>query len=90
MKKGKIRCQDTIPRLKQEFGKGFTVLLKLKSSNEPVDEVDGSAQPLLPPSEKNSEPKTLQPCSRQVEEVKNSVKNMYPEKITLRDQHLVS
>lgn len=92
MKQGEIFCQGTIPRLKQKYGKGFTVLLKLKSSNESIDEVDGSAQPLLPQhSGDSSEPKTSQPCSKQVEDVKRSVTNMYSKnKITLKDQHLVS
>lgn len=94
MKKGEIYCQGTIPRLKQEYGKGFTVLLKLKSSNEPVDEVDGVADIS---QDADLETETLlsnsdgdEHDSKQVKDIMRSVKRMYKKHITLKDKHLVS
>lgn len=87
MKEGKIYCQDTIPRLKNKFGKGFTVLLKLKSKSqvENLEEVVTDAR-----GETNS--REEQSCllieSKEVEAIKKSMQSAY--RCTLQDEHAVS
>lgn len=92
MKKGEIYCQDTVPRLKQKYGNGFTVILKLKSSSEPTDEVDGIESPLS--EQFDSETEILLQASdddsKQVKDVMRSVMRIYKNNLTLKDKHLVS
>lgn len=91
MKKGEIYCQDTIPRLKQKYGKGFTLLLKLKSTSEPVDEVDGVSsvsEELDSESENLLQVKEDDP--KQVKDVMRHVVRLYKRNITLKDKHMVS
>lgn len=91
MKKGEIYCQDTIPRLKQQFGKGFTVLLKLKAANEPLDVVDGMSVPVADVDE--METTNLLPDdadSKQVTAVRQAIERMYKNNYVLKDKHMVS
>lgn len=91
MKKGEIYCQDTVPRLKQQFGKGFTILLKLKSLNEPIDEVDGA---MHTSEDLDSETESLLQTSdhdpKPVKDVMRSVVRLYKKNLILKDKHLVS
>lgn len=90
MKKGEIYCRGTIPKLKQQYGKGFTVLLKLKPSSEAVDEVDGIAHSS---EELDSETESLIQSddndSKQVKDVMRSMAKLYRKNYTLKDKHLV-
>lgn len=92
MKNGSIYCQGTVPRLKQQYGKGFTVMLKLKSTVEPpIDEVDGVAYTT---DDLDSETENLLQIdeydSKQVKDVMRSVYKLYRKNIELKDKHLVS
>lgn len=88
MKNGEIYCQGTIPRLKQQYGKGFTLLLKLKSSIQPTDEVDGVSEEF--DSETENLLQATDDDSKQVKDVMRSVLRMYKKHLTLKDKHLVS
>lgn len=81
MKKGKIYCQDTIPRLKHKYGKGFTVLLKLKSKTQ-VENAEETA------TDSNTEHSTLLADSKEVEAVKHCMQHTYT--CILQDEHAVS
>lgn len=87
MKEGKIYCQGTLPKLKEKFGKGYTVLLKLKYSGDEdelsevvVEEVDGRM------SRQNSSGSA---SAKDVEAVMNKMKELYGTNCRLRDKHKV-
>lgn len=88
MKKGEIYCQDTIPKLKQIYGKGFALILKLKST--PEDEVAGAS---AMSDELDREIEDLLPATddpKRVKDVMRHVVRLYKGNISLKDKHLVS
>lgn len=95
MKEGRIYCQDTIPKLKKEFGKGFNILLKLKTANENYDEVDARSNnvDVSTVNSNDMELLSLLPDSSDPQPVKivmHSINTIYRDHCTLKDKHLVS
>lgn len=82
MKQGVIFCQDTIPRLKQEYGKGYTIVLKIKSSGGVLEEVvtDGASSSMLSTDQSNTD----------LDNVVKAMKKAFGKELTLRDRHAVS
>lgn len=87
MKEGKIYCQDTIPRLKHKFGKGFTVLLKLKGKSQ-VENLEEVVVDVGGETNSHEERYGLLAESKEVEAVKKSMQTAY--RCTLQDEHAVS
>ncbi|XP_031329080.1 ATP-binding cassette sub-family A member 3-like isoform X1 [Photinus pyralis] len=91
MKAGQLECYGTIPKLKEKYGQGYTVMLKLKSCINIVvnhDDTDSTASQSQPLSANSRRDTNL--ASGDSEEVKNlmlAFENKYKDLCTLRDKH---
>lgn len=100
MKSGQLMCHGTIPELKQRYGQGFTVLLKLKPPllNIVVNSTETDhgivSNGVLSPGD--SQRQLLQDSSRtrtnngEVIKLKEDFEHQYRGQTTLKDQHSVS
>lgn len=81
MAKGELKCIGYIQSLKSKFGKGFSLVVKLKQSATPVIS-------LTEPDYGNSPAMSSMNCNSDVEEIKKEVKNEFD--CSIRDEHNVS
>lgn len=96
MKSGQLECYGTIPELKEKYGQGFTVMLKLKSalinivvnplSPDDGDSTASQSQPLSPLKVCKDET-LLMSDTEEVKAVMRCFEEKYKGYCTLRDKH---
>lgn len=88
LKNGQLKSVDTIPNLKKQFGKGFSVTLKLKQqmeANGDTDEVDSKSTVGYIPLEKVKVDEDVR------EKIAKEVKNVFgKENVEFYETHIVS
>ncbi|XP_018325058.1 retinal-specific ATP-binding cassette transporter [Agrilus planipennis] len=75
MKDGQLQCLGTIPQLKQKYGQGFTVYLKLKPMLSIVTHGHKDTDALLPPNEDD----------KRIQKLKEDFESQYS--CELKDEH---
>ncbi|KAF5274074.1 hypothetical protein FQR65_LT04472 [Abscondita terminalis] len=97
MKSGELECYGTIPKLKEKYGQGFTVMLKLKSSlisivvnplnQDDSDSTASQSQPLSPPQTTEKVDMVTMGDSEEVKSLMKYFEEKYKGFCTLRDKH---